>query len=685
MAVVTHVGTLGRRNLQGHENVCQPGRKAIPQQLLFWGCEVGQTGAKKRTDYGTIIFHWLLVGSLAIAIATGLRIATEAPGRTWINLLDPVLPEAAVWTDHLQSAAVLIGVSIAYILYVRRLRLRQRLRLDRVRLRGLLGRPYARWGTINICLYWAFFLVMLSQLMTGTLLYLGYANSFMVQMHWLGLWFIVAYIVLHLIFQWQFGGAAQLLRIVRPTRHVPASRKFELADMLALLDEQPSPSLAPRQSVFAASLADPSPAFARQSSTAERPQVSHRAEVGADTIVARRQRRSTKKESVRGSPIKPPAVQLSAFVIACVTASLVVGGILTVQKQLVVTLYIPRITAANIPVIDGETSDPIWQTIMPLYVQTENGGNFQGTGETTVSIRAVHDAVRAYFLFVWNDPTRSLKQLPLRKVSGGWQLLHDGFENGDEHSYNEDKFSVLLTTLDTVLAGDTTFHAGARPLPDEPPTLSGRGLHYTTRPGLIADVWEWKAASTNASGYCDDDHFGAPAQATPAQLDGLAPYHGGFEADPGSANYENNFALTQAGNYAEGVVPRRLPASVEAMTAAMGRVDLDPDHGESEAARWFMTEDDSVALTPERDRLIPAGTLVPGVVISGQYSGDRADVRCAARWAAGQWALEVTRRLDTGSPYDLPIKTGTFMRVAAFDHAQIRHTRHVRPLRLEVE
>ena len=93
----------------------------------------------------------------------------------------------------------------------------------------------------------------------------------------------------------------------------------------------------------------------------------------------------------------------------------------------------------------------------------------------------------------------------------------------------------------------------------------------------------------------------------------------------------------------------------------------------------------SVPYSPERDRLIPDGTLVPGVIISGEYSGDRADVRCAARWAAGRWALEVTRRLDTGSPYDLPIKTGTFMRVAAFDHAQIRHTRHVRPIRLELE
>jgi hypothetical protein len=117
----------------------------------------------------------------------------------------------------------------------------------------------------------------------------------------------------------------------------------------------------------------------------------------------------------------------------------------------------------------------------------------------------------------------------------------------------------------------------------------------------------------------------------------------------------------------------------------MGDIDLDPNHGESEGARWFMTEQESVPYSRELDARIPRGTVIPGVIVAGEFSGDRADVRCAARWASGHWALEVARRLNTRSEYDVPIKTGTFMRVAAFDHSQIRHTRHVRPIRLEVE
>ena len=87
----------------------------------------------------------------------------------------------------------------------------------------------------------------------------------------------------------------------------------------------------------------------------------------------------------------------------------------------------------------------------------------------------------------------------------------------------------------------------------------------------------------------------------------------------------------------------------------------------------------------ELDARIPIGTVIPGVILGGEFSGDRADVRSAARWASGLWALEVKRRLETTSEFDVPIRSGVHMRVAAFDHSQIRHTRHVRPIRIEVD
>jgi len=184
----------------------------------------------------------------------------------------------------------------------------------------------------------------------------------------------------------------------------------------------------------------------------------------------------------------------------------------------------------------------------------------------------------------------------------------------------------------------------------------------------------------------DDDHIGPPLDATPKQVRNIVPYKGGFAPDPGNANYSDNFIMSdEPVSTANGWSCRVGCRGCREDNRGDGEIDLDPNHGESDGARWFMTETESIPYSLEQDARIALGQLFPGVIIAGEFSGDRADVRCAARWASGHWALEVARRLDTKSRYDVPLQTGVFMRVAAFDHSQIRHTRHVRPIRLEVE
>jgi hypothetical protein len=186
-------------------------------------------------------------------------------------------------------------------------------------------------------------------------------------------------------------------------------------------------------------------------------------------------------------------------------------------------------------------------------------------------------------------------------------------------------------------------------------------------------------------GWLDDDNFGPPLPPTPLQVRNVVPYKGGFSPDPGTANYSDNLVIDVDTDGNRNVTPRRLPKDLAAMAKAMGDMVLDPNMGEGEGARWFIRDTESVPYSADADRLIPVGTVIPGVLISGEYSGDRADVRCAARWAAGHWALEVARRMDTQSKYDTPFKSGIYMRVSVFDHNQIRHTRHLRPIRVEVE
>jgi hypothetical protein len=634
---------------------------------------------QRRTDYGTIILHWALVGALCVAFVTGLRIATEAPDRTWINWLDPLLPASRVWTLHMQAAIVLVAVALAYAVYVVRSGLSRRVRLDKVRLRGLFGRKTARLGSVNVILSWVFFAAMLALIGSGGLLYFGIsAGQDAATVHWWTTWVVLGFAGLHILTHFAIGGASQLLRIFRPERLPAPPPQLDAVELLSLLAEQ-------------------SDRLARQADSAESAPTAARAQpnpLGEPVRLRPAARRAapppqqpSARPAQRSAQSRPrnPTFQSNPLVVALAIAITGASALLTADWLAVDRLTLHRIDAVDAPVVDGDTSDRVWRNVRPYSLLTNQGGNLDGKGESRVEIRAVHDGTWAYFLFTWEDPTRSLKQLPLVKEIDGWHLLHNGYENGDEHDYNEDKFSVLLTTTDSILAGDKTFHAGTQPIANAPATMSGRGLHYTN--GGYVDVWEWKATNGGPAGWMDDLHFGPPLEPTSAQAQARAPYHGGFAPDPGTVNYAENFTVSPddaaAGNQL--VTPRRLPKDLQAIKGAMGEVSLDPNLGESEGARWFMTEAESDPYSPERDRQIPVGTILPGVIFAGEFSGDRADIRCAARWASGRWALEVVRRLDSKSPYDVALRSGTFMRVAAFDHSQIRHTRHIRPIRLEVE
>jgi hypothetical protein len=605
----------------------------------------GRPIRSRKTDYGTIILHWSLVSALAVALVSGLKIAAEVPGRSWINLLDPILPGATVWTAHVEAGCALAGVALAYAIYMWAARLTGRMRFSRMHLAALTGCGQGRWTALNVGLNWIFYLTMLSQLATGGLLYFDRAGSIVTALHWCGSWVIAGFPVLHLATHWKLGRFAQLLRIFRPARIISPPPPLEMADLLELLARSSQRT---------------------KSSVQARDMESAVAHSGIEL----RQ---------HGTVLKS-----NPFVVATAIAFVGVTVLAAGDRNAIQTLHIRHIDKADAPVLDGDTSDPVWRLATPVSVATGQGDNFDGEGGTIVEMRAVNDGDWAYFLFVWNDPTRSLKQLPLRKSADGWHLLHDGYELGDEHAYSEDKFSVLLTRSEVLMAGDSTFHAGRAPAAGKPGSLHGRGLHYTAD-DTLAEVWQWKATSSGPLGWCDDNYFGPPAEPTQAQQDRKLPYRGGFAPDPGTASYLDNFEPRPADDYQRPVKPRRLPRDFKATTLVMGRVDLDPDQGESEGARWYMTESESEPYSAELDARIPVGAVIPGVIMAGEFSGERASVRCAARWQSGRWALEAARRLDSKSPFQVAIGTGTYLRVAAFDHAQVRHTRHVRPIRLEVK
>jgi hypothetical protein len=484
------------------------------------------------------------------------------------------------------------------------------------------------------------------------MLYVGY-GGFAAQAHLFATWMIIGYVPCHIAIHYLIGGTSQLLRIFNPARLPPPPEPF---DPFELIVSRVYP-------------AGPKPSHG----DAEEARVMRKAKTVAPNGPKGRSKAHARRATLHAHPLPSAIAGGLGFLLFLLSLD-------TATRE---TLNLAQVAPRDRPVVDGDISDPVWRAAEPIVVPTAQGANLDGGNESLVEIRGVHDGANAYFSFVWNDPTRSLKHVPLIKTENGWRVLQEGFDRDDATAFFEDKFAILLLSKYVLIPGDRTFHAGRQPLGDKPASFSGRGLHYTTDGGY-ADMWQWHASSGGLLGWLDDAHLGPPADPTEAQRDGKKSYKGGFAPDPGNAFFSYNFDPRGPGGYQEAITPKRLPKDLRKNQSAMGTIDPNPDHSDDEDGAWWLTEADSVPYSAAQDARIPRGTIIPGVVISGKYTGDRADVRGAAKWASGRWSLEVTRKLDTGSRFDAPIVTGSYIRVAVFDHTQSRHTRHIRPVRLEV-
>ncbi len=378
--------------------------------------------------------------------------------------------------------------------------------------------------------------------------------------------------------------------------------------------------------------------------------------------------------------VKNRSVKPMPLLVACLSGLIVGAGASAFDWSTRDVLTIR--TIAGGPDLDGKLDDAVWADAPPVMIRTHQGEALGGSGTSTVEVRAVRDADHIYFAFRWNDPTRSIRRMPLIKKEDGWYVLQDRAGQADVNTFYEDKFAVAFSHSWNYGGGDST-HLGARPLGDKPGSAHGRGLHYTTD-GSHIDLWQWKSTRGGLLGMVDDMVFGPPREANDAHWAGRARYKAGYAADPGIPAYASNYRTGEAGYNGPVSVPR-LPKNLAATRAAMGPHALDPEESLAEGARWWMTEDESVPYSQQADAGIPVGTVIPGLLITGRYEGDRADVTGGARWEDGFWTLETKRKLVSASKYDVSFGTEDtiYMWVSVFDHTQIRHTRHQRPVRLE--
>lgn len=346
------------------------------------------------------------------------------------------------------------------------------------------------------------------------------------------------------------------------------------------------------------------------------------------------------------------------------------------------TLVVARVS--NAPKLDGAMGDPAWSRARPVVIRTQQGANLGGSGESLVEVRALHDGQKVYFAFRWEDPTRSLRRIPIIKKEDGWHVLDERAGLQDAVDFYEDKLAVIFSD-NSSLGGAGATDLGANPLPGKPMPINGRGFHYTTD-GSYIDMWQWKASRGGMLGRVDSQYIGPPYAPTLDEQNYDARYQGGYWNKPGRTLYSYNFKFIHRNDKGP-VTVVRLPKDWKAQVAALSKFDLDPNSTDDENGRWYMFDWESEPYTPEADARIPVGTILPGVIIAGDTEGERANVTGVSKWSNGHWTLELTRNMKSDGRYDKALVPGhdLYMWVAVFDHAQTRHASHNRPVRVVVQ
>jgi hypothetical protein len=374
------------------------------------------------------------------------------------------------------------------------------------------------------------------------------------------------------------------------------------------------------------------------------------------------------------------AVKPKPLMIAAAAGVLVTAAVAATDWATRDTLVVTKVDAA--PKLDGILDEPLWGKARPVTIHTGQGENFGGSGETTIEVRAVQNGDKVFFAVKWADPTRSLRRLPMVKKEDGWHVFDSRAGRMDVVDFYEDKLAIIFSDK-PALGGAGVSNLGPAPLPaDKPRPLNERGFHFTTD-GSFVDMWQWKASRGGMLGRVDDQFIGPPYDPSKDDAAYKARYQGGYWNDPGKTIYSYNYKFFPK-DYQGPVEVLKLPKDWKKTQDQLGKISFDPNTSDDENGRWNMFEDEVQPYSKEEDAKIPVGTVMPGVLISGKYEGDRGDLLGGARWKDGYWTLEIERKLRTGSKYDKDFIPGKdiYMWVSAFDHVQTRHTRHPRPVRI---
>ncbi|MBE0530966.1 MAG: ethylbenzene dehydrogenase [Rhodospirillales bacterium] len=334
--------------------------------------------------------------------------------------------------------------------------------------------------------------------------------------------------------------------------------------------------------------------------------------------------------------------------------ALVLGGALAlvVSTAQADEFTVTAVKGSAAPTLDGDAGDAVWGQATATSIKAVKGVNFGGSGETTGSIKAAYVGDMLYVLLQWDDPTLSYQRAPYKKqADGSWAKLKDPDDKGgDDNKYYEDKAALIWNINESIFGFERrgcqlACHAGE---PGKP-----YGNKYTAEEGELGDIWHLKNVRSGPVGQVDDqylDHTKYDKEKAPGA---------GRKSDPNTGGGYKDIALKDG-------KPEFM--SKDAKPANAG------------GTYWVVKGDEA----PFDDSKFKAGDEVASILIA-PYEGDRGDIKVSQKWADGKWTVEMSRKLATGSKFDVQFsdmaKEYTFG-VAFFDNAQVRHAYQEKPLKL---
>lgn len=320
----------------------------------------------------------------------------------------------------------------------------------------------------------------------------------------------------------------------------------------------------------------------------------------------------------------------AAFIVVGIGLILFTGPV-EAQKNVLVAKKV-----ASPPTLDGAMED-LWKEASPHTVRVTGGRNLP-KGRTELTLRALYTDDMAYFLVQYADETQSFRRAPWQKqADGSWKKLKDPKDTGgDNNLYYEDKFAWIWNINTPAFEKSGCFaacHTGeGKPF----------GNKYTPNPGERIDMWHWKGVRTNPVGQIDDQYTDAtrydPEKAKNAGRHGDPKTGGGYQDNVTADKKGPQFALK----------------------------------GNTPAPPYWILDSEKEAFD---DSKYKAGDEVPGIVIA-PFEGDRGDIAARGNWKDGVWTIEIARKLQTGSEFDVQfsdLKKSYAFGVSVFDNTQVRH------------